>query len=97
MLSSGEAKKKLMDLPGIGDYSADIINPQGGFPIDVWSAEVFGMLFFGKALVNNRQAVGEVKRESILRWGEWSWMAFFYIVRDLENLSKKLNVKLRLA
>ena len=96
-LSSEEAKKKLMELPGIGDYSADIINPHGGFPIDVWSAEVFGKLFFGKEPVNNRQAVEEVKNEGIQRWGKWSWMAFFYIVQDLENLSKRLSVKLRLA
>ena len=96
-LSSEEAKKRLMELPGIGDYSADIINPHGGFPIDVWSAEVFSTLFFGAAPVNNRQAVEEVKREGILRWGKWSWMAFFYIVQDLENLSKRLNVKLRVA
>ena len=96
-LSPEEAKKTLMELPGIGDYSADIINPHGGFPIDVWSAEVFSKLFFGKEPVNNRQAVEEVKKEGILRWGKWSWMAFFYIVQDLENLSKKLNTKLRLA
>jgi 3-methyladenine DNA glycosylase/8-oxoguanine DNA glycosylase len=96
-LSSEEAKKRLMELPGIGDYSADIINPQGGFPIDVWSVEVFGMLFFGKAPENNRLAVEEAKKEGLLRWGKWSWMAFFYIVQDHENLSKKLNVKLRLS
>jgi DNA-3-methyladenine glycosylase II len=96
-LSSEEAKKRLMELPGIGDYSADIINPNGGFPIDVWSAEVFGKLFFGKEPVDNRKAVEEVKKEGILRWGKWSWMAFFYIVQDLENLSKKLNTKLRLG
>ena len=95
-LSSEEAKNKLIELPGIGDYSADIINPHGGFPIDVWSAEVFGKLFFGKEPVNNRQAVEEVKNEGIRRWGEWSWMAFFYVVQDLEKLSKRLNVKLRL-
>ncbi len=97
MLSAEEAKKKLLELPGIGDYSADIINPHGGFPIDVWSAEVFGKLFFGKEPENNRQAVDEVKKEGILRWGKWSWMAFFYIVQDLENLSKRLSIKLRLA
>jgi len=96
-LSPEEAKNKLLELPGIGDYSADIINPHGGFPIDVWSAEVFGKLFFGKAPENNRQAVEEVKREGISRWGKWSWMAFFYIVQDLKRLSEKLNVKLRLA
>jgi 3-methyladenine DNA glycosylase/8-oxoguanine DNA glycosylase len=92
-----DAKKKLLELPGIGDYSADIINPHGGFPIDVWSAEVFGKLFFGKEPDNNRQAVKEVKDEGIRRWGKWSWMAFFYIVQDLENLSRRMNVKLRLA
>ena len=96
-LSPDEAKKKLVELPGIGDYSADIINPHGGFPIDVWSAEVFGKLFFGKEPVNNRQAVEEVKSEGIRRWGKWSWMAFFYVVQDLEKLSKKLSIKLRLA
>lgn len=96
-VSSEEAKKRLIELPGIGDYSADIINPHGGFPIDVWSVEVFGKLFFGKEPVNNREAVEEVKNEGIRRWGEWSWMAFFYIVQDLENLSARLGVKLRLA
>jgi len=97
MLSSEDAKKKLLELPGIGDYSADIINPHGGFPIDVWSAEVFSKLFFGKEPENNREAVEDVKNEGVCRWGKWSWMAFFYIVQDLENLSKKLNLKLRLA
>ena len=96
-LSPEEAKKRLLELPGIGDYSADIINPHGGFPIDVWSVEVFGKLFFGKEPENNRQAVEEAKMEGIYRWGKWSWMAFFYIVQDLENLSKKLNVQLRLT
>ena len=96
-LSPEEAKRKLLELPGIGDYSADIINPHGGFPIDVWSAEVFGKLFFGKEPENNRRAVEEVKMEGILRWGQWSWMAFFYIVQDLENLSKKLSMNLRLS
>jgi 3-methyladenine DNA glycosylase/8-oxoguanine DNA glycosylase len=96
-LSPEDAKKKLLELPGIGDYSADIINPHGGFPIDVWSAEVFGKLFFGKEPDNNRQAIKEVKSEGIRRWGKWSWMAFFYIVQDLESLSRRLNVKLRLA
>jgi 3-methyladenine DNA glycosylase/8-oxoguanine DNA glycosylase len=96
-LSPEGAKTRLLELPGIGDYSADIINPHSGFPIDVWSAEVFGKLFFGKEPENNRQAVEEVKKEGIRRWGKWSWMAFFYIVQDLENLSKRLNVQLRLA
>ena len=92
-----EARKLLLTLPGIGDYSADIISPHGGFPIDVWSAEVFGMLFFGKKPENNRQAVEIVKKEGLRRWGKWSWMAFFYIVQDLKHLSAELHVDLRIT
>jgi DNA-3-methyladenine glycosylase II len=95
-LTPEEAKGVLMELPGIGDYSADIINSPGGFPIDVWSAAVFGKLFYGKEPENSREAVEMVKREGIRRWGEWSWMAFFYVVQDLKNLSRKLNTTLRL-
>jgi len=93
-LTREEAKHVLMELPGIGDYSADIINRPGGFPIDVWSASVFGKLFFGKEPENSREAVEIVKREGIRRWGNWSWMAFLYVVQDLENLSRKLNTTL---
>jgi 3-methyladenine DNA glycosylase/8-oxoguanine DNA glycosylase len=95
-LSREDAKHVLMELPGIGDYSADIVNRPGGFPIDVWSAEVFGKLFYGKEPENSREAVEMVKKEGIRRWGQWSWMAFFYVVQDLENLSRKLNTPLRL-
>jgi DNA-3-methyladenine glycosylase II len=95
-LTGEEAKRVLMELPGIGDYSADMINRPGGFPIDVWSATVFGKLFYGKEPENSREAVEIVKREGIRRWGKWSWMAFFYVVQDLENLSRKLNITLRL-
>ncbi len=91
-----EAKEKLMELPGIGDYAADIIDPHGGFPIDAWSVDVFGLLFFGKEPENRREAIEEVKEEGIRRWGKWSWMGFFYVAQDLKNLSKALGVELRL-
>ena len=90
------AKRKLLELPGIGDYSADIINPHGGFPIDAWSADVFGLLFFGKEPEDRRKAIEGIKREGLHRWGKWSWMAFLYVVQDLENLSRKLGMDLRL-
>ncbi len=91
-----EAKEKLMELPGIGDYAADIINPHAGFPIDAWSVDVFGLLFFGREPEDRRKAIEEVKEEGIRRWGTWSWMAFFYVAQDLKNLSKRLGVRLRL-
>lgn len=95
-LEPDEARRRLLELPGIGDYSADIINPHGGFPIDAWSVEVFGKLFYGKEPEDKRKAIEGIKREGLRRWGKWSWMAFFYVVQDLENLSRKLNTRLRL-
>jgi len=91
-----KAKDRLMELPGIGDYAADIINPHGGFPIDAWSVDVFGLLFFGKQPEDRREAIETVKQEGIRRWGKWSWMAFFYVAQDLQNLSQRLGVQLRL-
>jgi len=91
-----EAREKLLELPGVGDYAADIINPHGGFPIDAWSVDVFGLLFFGKEPENRREAIEKVKEEGVLRWGRWSWMAFFYVAQDLRNLSKHLGIELRL-
>ncbi len=96
-LNPEEARQMLLELPGIGSYSADIINPHGGFPIDVWSAEIFGLLFFGEVPEDKRKGISRIKEEGLRRWGEWSWWAFFYVVQDLENLSKALNLKLRLA
>ena len=43
-----------------------------------------------------KKELDKVKREGLRRWGEWSWHAFFYVVQDLENLSRKLGVQLRL-
>lgn len=91
-----EAKRRLMELPGIGDYSADIINPHGGFPIDAWSVEVFSQLFYGRTPARNRDAIEKVKREGLRRWGRFAWMAFFYVVQDLPKLSESLGMDLRL-
>jgi 3-methyladenine DNA glycosylase/8-oxoguanine DNA glycosylase len=91
-----EAKERLMELPGVGDYAADIINPHGGFPIDAWSVDVFGKLFFGKEPDDKRAAIEEVKHEGVRRWGDFAWLAFFYVSQDLENLSKRLRTQLRL-
>lgn len=96
-LTPGEAREKLQELPGIGEYSADIINPYGGFPIDVWSADIFGKLFYGKEPDNGRRMIERIKQEGIRRWGGWTYLAFVYVVHDLKNLSKKLGTELRLS
>lgn len=95
-LTPEEAKTRLLELPGIGDYSADILNPHGGFPIDAWSADVFGKLFYGKEPEEGRNAIDRIKAEGTRRWGRYSWMAFMYVVQDLEGLSRKIGTSLRL-
>jgi 3-methyladenine DNA glycosylase/8-oxoguanine DNA glycosylase len=91
-----EARRKLMELPGVGDYAADIINPHGGFPIDAWSVDVFGRLFFGREPDDAREAIEAVKKEGLRRWGRFAWLAFFYVAQDLYNLSKRLGIQLRM-
>lgn len=95
-LSAEAAKEKLLELPGVGDYSAGIITPHNSFPIDVWSADVFGTLFFGREPKAGRRAIDRIKTEGLTRWGAHAWLGFFYVVQNLEGLSKKLRIPLRL-
>jgi DNA-3-methyladenine glycosylase II len=96
-LTPDAAKKKIMELPGIGDYSADLMNPHGGFSIDAWSVEIFGKLFFGKNAETNRSTIEKIKTEGIKRWGKWARTAFVYIVHDIPNVSKRIGIELRLS
>ena len=58
-----EAKKKLLTLRGIGDYSAELVMPKMGFPLDVWSAKIFNALFLGKELPKPpREAIPDLKK-----------------------------------
>jgi len=89
-----EAKKQLLTLRGIGDYSADIVVPGMGFPLDVWSAKIFHVLFFGKEPENSREAIPALKQMAEERWRKWSGYAFVYVLNDLPKLSKRIGVDL---
>jgi DNA-3-methyladenine glycosylase II len=89
-----EAKKKLLTLYGIGEYSAELVMPRTGFPLDVWSAKIFSVLFHGKTPENSRDAIPALKDEAIKRWGDWRGNVFVYILNDLPKLSKRLGVDL---
>ena len=83
------AKEKLLSLRGIGDYSAELVMPRMGFPLDVWSAKIFSVLFNGKSSQNPRDAIPALKKTAEERWGVWMGHAFIYILNDLPKLSKK--------
>lgn len=89
-----EAKIKLMELKGIGEYSAEIVSPHEGFPLDVWSAKVFSLLMTGKTPKSPRDEIQRLKKLAEKRWGEWRGYVFVYVLQDLRNLSGKMNVDL---
>jgi 3-methyladenine DNA glycosylase/8-oxoguanine DNA glycosylase len=89
-----EAKQKLLTLYGIGDYSAELVMPKMGFPLDVWSAKIFNVLFFGNEPQKPRDAISTLKKAAEERWGEWKGYAFIYILNDLAQLSKRIGTDL---
>jgi DNA-3-methyladenine glycosylase II len=89
-----EAKKKLLTLRGIGDYSAELVMPRMGFSLDVWSAKIFHILFFGKEPGNPRESIQTLKEIAEKRWGKWRGYAFVYVLNDLPRLSKRVGVDL---
>jgi 3-methyladenine DNA glycosylase/8-oxoguanine DNA glycosylase len=89
-----EAKKQLMTLRGIGDYSADIVVPGMGFPLDVWSAKIFSILLFGKEPESPREAITELKKAAEERWGKWRGHVFVYVLNGLPRISKRIGIDL---
>ena len=89
-LPENEAVKRLMAIPGIGPYSVGII--LGTFPIDSWSVVIFSELFLGKTPGHPRAEIEEVTSRLGERFGTWRWLAFVYVVQDLEYLSRKYHL-----
>lgn len=93
-MPADEAKAKLMELRGIGEYSADIVSPHPGFALDVWSAKIFNMLLFGEEAESPRSIIPKLKEIAEDRWGKWRGYVFTYVLNDLNNLSRRFNLNL---
>lgn len=94
VMTPADAKKRLLTLRGIGDYSAELVMPMMGFPLDVWSAKIFSVLFFGKEPEKSREAIPALKKVAEKRWGEWRGYAFVYVLNDLTKLSERIGFDL---
>ena len=86
-LPEEEAMNILTAIPGIGRYSAAIIFGQSTPPIDAWSVVIMSELYHGRTPANSRQDIEKVQEELSTRWGTWSWLAFAYILNDIDNLA----------
>ena len=89
-----EARTKLMELKGIGEYSADITSPHHGFALDVWSARIFGLLLYGVELESPRDEISKLKKVAEERWGLWRGYVFICVLNDLNNLSSRFGLNL---
>jgi DNA-3-methyladenine glycosylase II len=92
--SAEEAKAKLMELKGIGEYSADVVTPHPGFALDVWSAKIFNLLMFGEEATSPRSVIPKLKEIAEDRWGKWKGYVFTYVLNDLNNLSRRFSLNL---
>ncbi len=86
--SPADALNRLKGLYGVGDYSAQIISPHFGFPLDVWSARIFHEILFGSTPARPREAIEKVTREAHRRWGRFKRHVFVYALHDLPNLAR---------
>ena len=93
-MPADEAKAKLMELKGIGEYSADIVSPHPGFALDIWSAKIFNMLLFGEKPESPRDIIPKLKKVAEDRWGKWRGYVFTYVLNDLNNLSRRFDFNL---
>ena len=69
-------------------------NAQMGFPLDVWSAKIFNVLFFGEEPEKPREAIPFLKKVAQEKWGDWRGYAFVYILNDLAKLSDRVGFDL---
>src|SRR5512136_372688 len=90
LLPEEEAVKKLMEIPGVGPYSAGII--LGTFPLDVWSVVIFSELFLGKTPENSRAEIADVGGRLTSRFGKWRWLVFVYVLQDLPYLKETYHL-----
>jgi 3-methyladenine DNA glycosylase/8-oxoguanine DNA glycosylase len=87
-----DAMKKVIEIPGIGSYSARLILGRSSAPVDVWSVVILSELLLARTPKHPRKEIEDVKKAMTDRWGEWSWVAFVYILNDLPQLARVYNL-----
>jgi len=91
-LSDKQARKMVLNIPGIGEYSAGIILGRRDVPVDSWSVVILSELLLGRSPENGRGDIPALNELIKKRWGKWGWLAFAYIVNDLPYLARKYTL-----
>lgn len=88
LLSSQEAKKKLLSIRGVGEKVADCVllfslGKRDMFPVDVWVKRVMEYFYFDK----RNASVDEIHKLAYEKWGDFAGFAqqyLFYYARTLQ-------------
>src|SRR3989344_8663256 len=83
-MSFEDAKERLMEIRGVGPYSARIalfqyLRRPNEINFDSWKRKIFSKVFFG----NENEEVEKVESEAKKRWGNWGGYAGLYTIEDL--------------
>ncbi len=91
-----ESKRRLMELFGVGEYSASFADPHSSFSLDVWSVKIFHRLIFGRPVPkgsNPRELIDKTTRAAEKLWGKWRGYVMTYVLNDLPYLEEKFGIK----
>lgn len=83
-LPKEQAKRELMKLTGIGEYSAGIflfeaLKHYDELVLDVWNTPIFAKQLFGRESQNKEKVLKEMEK----RFGRWKGLAGLYIIENL--------------
>lgn len=93
-MSPEAAQKKLMELFGVGEYSAGFASPHPSFSLDVWSIKIFFPLLFGRPAPSPdpRKGIPRANHAAEKRWGPWRGLVLVYVLNDLAYLEKRFGI-----
>jgi DNA-3-methyladenine glycosylase II len=90
-MSPEQATAKLLELYGIGEYSAAMVTPHVAFPLDVWSVQIFARLLRVRIPRKRdpRDFILRVQRAAERRWGPWRGLALVYVLNALDRFEAR--------
>ena len=94
LMTPKAAKEKLMELYGVGEYSAGFATPHPSFTLDVWSVKIFHRIIFGRPAPAHdpRSAIERTNAAATRLWGPWRGYIFAYVLNDLPYIEKTFGI-----
>ena len=96
-LTPEAANDKLMELFGVGEYTAGFASPHPSFSLDVWSIKIFYPILFGRHAPRQdpRSCIAAADREAVKRWGDWRGLVLVYVLNDLDYLAREFRLPIK--